>query len=449
MSDPGKPPQDEKTVLFDAGDLPNAQPSGPQKAKLVCLDPSKLPDSSKGLEIDLVDREQTIGRGEGNTVQLKATGISKHHARIYPAANGWMIEDLKSTNGVHVNDAKVMETLLKAGDTVKIGKIPFQFVFVRPDIKGIVEKDGKQRQPEFDPDATVSERTMFVGSNLQAAAMLLEAKARQDQADQEAVADTTSPTRPDQVSRGGARGAAPKKGGRWALILVVLILAGGGGGYYWYSTHSGAAKLDDRVQAYTRDLKNFMRNKEESGHPFSAAENAKELTVLSNMDASITDAAREYPDSISLKALEAQVVFLEFERKLRAMIEEKHMDQARPYYDRTMGRFANLSNAINASSGHGQAKSTVSRISGLLDLAGPVITIKTFKQHFPNPSASAANKPTAAELAKAATERRLFAELRKNNNLALSVSFPLFAKIVEEVDDNDVLLLDKWGYIVK
>lgn len=449
MSDPGKPPQDDKTVLVDAGDLSAGPTAGAQRAKLVCLDPSKLPDPSKGLEIDLDEKELTIGRGEENTVQLKATGISKHHARIYPTPEGWMIEDLKSTNGVHVNDARIMEALLKAGDTVKLGRIPFQFVLVRPDIKGIVEKDGKQKQPEFDPDATVSERTMFVGSNLQAAAMLLEAKARQDEADQEAIADTTSPTRPDQVARRGAQHAAARRSRRWPLLLALVVLLGGGAGYYWYSTHSGRARLEDRVEAFTRDLKNFIRENEDSGRRFSAAENAKELTVLSNMDASITDSARQYPDSVALKALEARVLFLEFERKLRAMVKENHMEKASALYDQTMERFGKLNDAISASSGHGEAKAVASRISGLLDLAGPVITIKTFKQKYPNPSDSAAHKPTAAELAKVSTERRLFAELKKNNNLALSVSFPLFAKMVDDVDEHDVLLLDKWSYIVK
>ena len=203
------------------------------------------------------------------------------------------------------------------------------------------------------------------------------------------------------------------------------------------------------VQAYTRDVKSFIRSNEDNRGAFSVAESKKELTILSNIDASISDASRQYPDSIELKALEAQVVFLEFERKLQAMVEEKQMEKARALYDQTMDRFGKLNDAISASSGHGEAKSTASRISGLLDLAGPVVTIKTFKQKYPNPSASAPQKPSVAELAKVSTERRLFAELKKNNNLALSVSFPLFASMVNDVDQNDILLLDKWSYIVK
>jgi pSer/pThr/pTyr-binding forkhead associated (FHA) protein len=53
--------------------------------------------------------------------------VSKHHAVILPAKEGWEIQDLQSTNGVFVNGKRVERAELKDGDRVKIG--PFEFYY--------------------------------------------------------------------------------------------------------------------------------------------------------------------------------------------------------------------------------------------------------------------------------------------------------------------------------
>ena len=177
---------DDKTVIFDVsggvgevvGDVP--------RARLVCLDPQLLPEESQAAaSIELVSDAKTVGRQEANDVVIRATGISKSHAKFVFEGGNWTVEDMGSTNGVFINDARTQKGAISAGDTVKIAKIPYQFVMVRPDIKGVVDKDGPVHDesapaegPEVDPDMTVSQKTMFVGSNLQAAAVLLEASAR-------------------------------------------------------------------------------------------------------------------------------------------------------------------------------------------------------------------------------------------------------------------------------
>lgn len=85
----------------------------------------------RGGKIDLAFPIQgarvTIGREADNMVQLPHEKVSKHHAVVVPAQNGWVIEDLKSTNGVIVNGKAVEWAALKDGDRVKIG--PFEFYF--------------------------------------------------------------------------------------------------------------------------------------------------------------------------------------------------------------------------------------------------------------------------------------------------------------------------------
>ncbi len=48
-------------------------------------------------------RAGSIGRSRDCEIVLDDAGISRHHAEIRPAAEGWTIEDLGSTNGVLVN----------------------------------------------------------------------------------------------------------------------------------------------------------------------------------------------------------------------------------------------------------------------------------------------------------------------------------------------------------
>lgn len=72
----------------------------------------------------------TVGRKAGNDIVLEGDGKSSgQHARITrkdPAT--WVIEDLKSTNGVTVNGHKVVEpVVLKNGAKIVIGSQTFQF----------------------------------------------------------------------------------------------------------------------------------------------------------------------------------------------------------------------------------------------------------------------------------------------------------------------------------
>ncbi len=64
----------------------------------------------------------TIGRQQGNTIQLTEKNVSRQHARLFPDSDVWVIEDLNSYNGIKVNDKEVDgRTNLREGDIVQIG----------------------------------------------------------------------------------------------------------------------------------------------------------------------------------------------------------------------------------------------------------------------------------------------------------------------------------------
>jgi Protein of unknown function (DUF3662)/Inner membrane component of T3SS, cytoplasmic domain len=69
-----------------------------------------------------------IGRGRDCDIMLEDVGISRRHARIGPAAEGWTIEDLGSTNGVRVNDREIHGAHgLRLGDRIGIGSTEIVF----------------------------------------------------------------------------------------------------------------------------------------------------------------------------------------------------------------------------------------------------------------------------------------------------------------------------------
>ncbi len=90
--------------------------------KLVIAD-----DEGKTTVVPLVRDEITIGRKEGNTIRLTDRNVSRRHAKLRKVAQngsgeGYLVEDLKSYNGVKVNGRRVGgEIVLKAGDQITIG----------------------------------------------------------------------------------------------------------------------------------------------------------------------------------------------------------------------------------------------------------------------------------------------------------------------------------------
>jgi pSer/pThr/pTyr-binding forkhead associated (FHA) protein len=64
----------------------------------------------------------TIGRQQGNTIQLTEKNVSRRHAQLLPEGQTWVLEDLGSYNGVKVNGrAASGRVVLQEGDVVQIG----------------------------------------------------------------------------------------------------------------------------------------------------------------------------------------------------------------------------------------------------------------------------------------------------------------------------------------
>lgn len=80
-----------------------------------------------GTSVRLDDTSITFGRSEGCTVVLSDDYVSSQHARLSPAGDRWVLEDLGSTNGSYLSDRKVTDpTSVPLGAPIRLGRTVFE-----------------------------------------------------------------------------------------------------------------------------------------------------------------------------------------------------------------------------------------------------------------------------------------------------------------------------------
>lgn len=68
-----------------------------------------------------------IGRTSENDLQIDSRYVSRHHCQVTSTPEGVVIEDLNSTNGIHVEGERVRRHVLGDGDVVSIGQHSLTF----------------------------------------------------------------------------------------------------------------------------------------------------------------------------------------------------------------------------------------------------------------------------------------------------------------------------------
>lgn len=83
--------------------------------------------SKEGLEMTLPDDELTIGRASDSGLIIRDDYTSTHHARLLHWEDGWVVQDLDSTNGTFLDGKRVtVPTLVPFGVPVRIGTTSFE-----------------------------------------------------------------------------------------------------------------------------------------------------------------------------------------------------------------------------------------------------------------------------------------------------------------------------------
>jgi len=77
----------------------------------------------EGARLTLGTNQVTIGRADDSDLVISDEFASARHARLVPRDGQWYVEDLGSTNGTYLDEAKVVApTLVHLGVPIRIGR---------------------------------------------------------------------------------------------------------------------------------------------------------------------------------------------------------------------------------------------------------------------------------------------------------------------------------------
>jgi pSer/pThr/pTyr-binding forkhead associated (FHA) protein len=85
------------------------------------------------VEFPLDGDEHEIGRDADVAIRVDEPLVSRRHARILKRGDGWVVEDLGSTNFTRVNGQRVRRVReLEHGDELRFGRARFVFLTQPP-----------------------------------------------------------------------------------------------------------------------------------------------------------------------------------------------------------------------------------------------------------------------------------------------------------------------------
>jgi hypothetical protein len=134
--------------MGEASDEP-AFHAAEEEATATTLSPPPVVPAAGGaasvLELPALGRGEAavrIGRGAENHVVISERSLSRHHARLLPRGDGFVVEDTGSQNGTKLNGRPLPAggVLLKSGDILAFGDV--ECVFLDAD-------EFQERLPEF------------------------------------------------------------------------------------------------------------------------------------------------------------------------------------------------------------------------------------------------------------------------------------------------------------
>lgn len=86
-----------------------------------------------------------IGRSRSCNLRLPSADASRRHAEIVAGRDGFVVRDLRSTNGTFVNGERIQERTLKPGDRIQIGGDSITFCQVEAPVERATPTLGEER----------------------------------------------------------------------------------------------------------------------------------------------------------------------------------------------------------------------------------------------------------------------------------------------------------------
>lgn len=127
---------------------------------MACITLQVLDGADRGVVYDQIETPITIGREEGNAVQLNDERISRFHVKIQEDQEKVVLTDLESTNGTRVNGQDTQLRILRYGDLINVGRSTLLYG-TREQIaqqmdKNRPEGDASSKQPPLEEGISVT-----------------------------------------------------------------------------------------------------------------------------------------------------------------------------------------------------------------------------------------------------------------------------------------------------
>jgi hypothetical protein len=125
------PPAPEPIVAFADTDVIHSVPSPPSPSSVSGANIARrlviTSGPKAGLEIELPSEQLAIGRSSESGLVIRDDYTSTHHARLLLWNDGWVVQDLDSTNGTFLDGARVtLPTPVPFNTPVTIGQTSFE-----------------------------------------------------------------------------------------------------------------------------------------------------------------------------------------------------------------------------------------------------------------------------------------------------------------------------------
>jgi pSer/pThr/pTyr-binding forkhead associated (FHA) protein len=146
-----------------------------------------LDGADRGRSFEKVPTPLTIGREEGNSVQLNDERISRFHLKIQEDQDKLVLTDLESTNGTKVNGESVRLCIVRAGDVIAMGRT----VLLVGSQQEIAERLAALRGTDLSPGVTLDADDVELGFD--SASLEFELNCNSDDPDGRAILHTLLP----------------------------------------------------------------------------------------------------------------------------------------------------------------------------------------------------------------------------------------------------------------
>ena len=103
----------------------------------------------KGEPVVVAKTPALVGREAGADLVVAHPSVSRRHALIERSGDEWQVADQKSANGTWIDGQRVIRAVLKAGQSLRFGAVPFEVSFEPP-------RRGAVRPAEPRPEAPLA-----------------------------------------------------------------------------------------------------------------------------------------------------------------------------------------------------------------------------------------------------------------------------------------------------